>query len=41
MEDARERYVKKYGIDPSNPKLDDVDGVLLTGAPIRFAFSLF
>ncbi len=29
MEDAREKYIEKYGVDPANPKLDEVDGLLL------------
>jgi len=29
IDDARERYIEKYGVDSSNPKLDDVDGNLL------------
>jgi hypothetical protein len=29
IEDAREAYIQKYGIDPANPKLDSVNGYLL------------
>ena len=29
MEDATKRYIEKYGVDPANPKLDEVGGILL------------
>ncbi|WP_407283115.1 hypothetical protein V7O61_00130 [Methanolobus sp. WCC1] len=29
IENARSDYIKKYGVDPDNPKLDSVDGYLL------------
>jgi len=29
MEEARETYIEKYGVDPSNPKLDEVDSYLI------------
>ena len=29
MEDATKRYIEKYGVDPANPKLNEVDGILL------------
>ncbi|MHC1757574.1 MAG: hypothetical protein AB9861_19495 [Methanosarcina sp.] len=29
MDEARATYVEKYGVDPSNPKLDEVDGYLI------------
>ncbi len=29
IEDARERYIEKYGVDPANPEVDVVDGVPL------------
>lgn len=28
-EDARKRYIEKYGVDPANPKVDEVYGILL------------
>ncbi|MEA1945632.1 MAG: hypothetical protein U9N07_09970, partial [Euryarchaeota archaeon] len=35
MEDAKERYIEKYGVDPANPKLDDVGGVLLPNEEVE------
>jgi hypothetical protein len=35
IDDAREQYVEKYGVDPSNPKLDDVDGILLPNEEVE------
>ena len=35
MEDAKERYIEKYGVDPANPKLDDVDCVLLPNEEVE------
>ncbi|MDY0385525.1 MAG: hypothetical protein RBT65_00055 [Methanolobus sp.] len=29
IEDARNDYISKYGVDPDNPKLDSVSGYLL------------
>ncbi|AKB37397.1 hypothetical protein MSSAC_2807 [Methanosarcina siciliae C2J] len=29
MEEAREAYIEKYGVDPANPKIDEVDGYLI------------
>ncbi len=29
MEDARAAYIEKYGVDPANPKLDEVKGYLI------------
>ncbi|KKG13892.1 hypothetical protein EO98_00945 [Methanosarcina sp. 2.H.T.1A.6] len=29
IEEAREDYIEKYGVDPANPKLDEVDGYLI------------
>jgi len=29
MEEARKDYIEKYGVDPANPKLDEVDGYLI------------
>ncbi len=29
MEDAKNRYIEKYGVDTANPKLDEVCGILL------------
>lgn len=29
IEEARAAYIEKYGVDPSNPKIDEVDGYLL------------
>ncbi|AKB19879.1 hypothetical protein MSWHS_3016 [Methanosarcina sp. WWM596] len=29
IEEARATYIEKYGVDPSNPKIDEVDGYLL------------
>ncbi|MCZ7400217.1 MAG: hypothetical protein O8C62_11195 [Candidatus Methanoperedens sp.] len=28
-EDARKLYIEKYGVDPANPKVDEVYGILL------------
>ncbi len=28
-EEARKRYIEKYGVDPANPKLDEVGGILI------------
>jgi len=28
-DEARKRYIKKYGVDPSNPKIDEVNGIYL------------
>ena len=28
-EAARKRYIEKYGVDPANPKVDEVYGILL------------
>lgn len=28
--EARERYIKKYGVDPGNPKIDEVNGTYLS-----------
>ncbi|MDW7727715.1 MAG: hypothetical protein SCH70_11515 [Candidatus Methanoperedens sp.] len=28
-EEARKRYIEKYGVDPANPKVDEVYGILL------------
>jgi len=28
-EEARERYIEKYGVDPANPKLDEIGGILI------------
>lgn len=28
-EEARKRYIEKYGVDPANPKVDEVNGILL------------
>ncbi len=28
-EEARKRYIEKYGVDPANPKLDEVYGILV------------
>jgi len=35
IEDAKERYIEKYGVDPANPKLDDVDGILLPNEEVE------
>ncbi|MEA1999239.1 MAG: hypothetical protein U9N61_07955 [Euryarchaeota archaeon] len=35
IEDAKERHIKKYGVDPANPKLDDVDGILLPNEEVE------
>ncbi|KKH48218.1 hypothetical protein [Methanosarcina sp. 1.H.A.2.2] len=37
MEEARAAYIDKYGVDPANPKLDEVDGYLI---PIQEARKL-
>lgn len=29
MEEARAAYIEKYGVDPANPKLDEVKGYLI------------
>lgn len=29
LEKAREDYIEKYGVDPANPKLDEVNGYLI------------
>lgn len=29
MEESRVAYIEKYGVDPANPKLDDVNGYLI------------
>ena len=29
MEEAMAAYIEKYGVDPANPKLDEVDGYLI------------
>lgn len=29
IEEAREDYIEKYGVDPANPKLDEVKGYLI------------
>ena len=29
MEDAKKRYIEKYGVDTANPKLDEICGILL------------
>ncbi|WP_048065660.1 hypothetical protein [Methanosarcina acetivorans] len=29
IEEARAAYIEKYGVDPSNPKIDEFDGYLL------------
>ncbi|MDW7728146.1 MAG: hypothetical protein SCH70_13785 [Candidatus Methanoperedens sp.] len=28
-EEARKRYIEKYGVDPANPKLDEIGGILI------------
>jgi hypothetical protein len=35
MEDAKERYIGKYGVDPANPKLDEVGGILLPNEEVK------
>lgn len=35
IEEAREAYIQKYGVDPANPKLDDFNGYLLPREEIR------
>ena len=35
MEDAKERYIEKYGVDPANPKLDEVGGILLPNEEVE------
>ncbi len=37
MEEARKRYIAKYGVDPANPKIDVVDGVPL---PVEYVKEL-
>ncbi len=37
MEEARKRYMAKYGVDPANPKVDVVDGVPL---PVEYVKEL-
>jgi hypothetical protein len=34
-EKAREEYIKRYGVDPANPKIDIVDGVPLPAEYVR------
>lgn len=34
-EKAREEYIKKYDVDPANPKIDTVDGVPLPAEYVR------
>ena len=35
IEKARERYIKKYGVDPANPKVDIINGVPLPKEYVR------
>jgi len=35
MDDAKERYIEKYGVDPANPKLDEVCGILLPNEEVE------
>ncbi|MEA1999487.1 MAG: hypothetical protein U9N61_09250 [Euryarchaeota archaeon] len=35
IEDAKERYIEKYGVDPANPKLDVVDGIPLPNEEVE------
>ncbi|MCQ1536342.1 hypothetical protein FTO70_11760 [Methanosarcina sp. KYL-1] len=35
MEEAREAYIEKYGVDPANPKLDEVNGYLIPTQEVR------
>ncbi|MEA1999241.1 MAG: hypothetical protein U9N61_07965 [Euryarchaeota archaeon] len=35
MGDAKKRYIGKYGVDPANPKLDEVGGILLPNEEVE------
>ena len=34
-EEARRQYIEKYGVDPANPKVDEVYGILLPVEEIK------
>ncbi|MDW7728275.1 MAG: hypothetical protein SCH70_14445 [Candidatus Methanoperedens sp.] len=34
-EEARKEYIKKYGVDPGNPKLDEVNGILIPVGEVK------
>ncbi|WP_269851090.1 hypothetical protein [Methanosarcina horonobensis] len=39
MEEARESYIEKYGVDPADPKLDEVNGYLIPKQEARSFYS--
>ena len=41
MKKAREKHIKKYGVDPANPKVENVNGVLLPKEYVKPHLPLF